>query len=195
MPAFLAGARHHFRRYLRLGVFLFAIYVASAIVYLAAMVAAYRVAEASDSTLVLTLLAALCATVLLAWITLVNWTYLLVQMVVVTDDLSVRGAARRVARFLDHRFKELLHIFLAVLAAVVVATLVSILTTAGLGAVSFVPLVGLATLPIQLLAWLVRGLVFQFLGLAALAAYLSVYRQWTADERASAADTPGGHSS
>ncbi len=195
VDAFLEGARRYFRRYLRLGVFLFAIYVVSALAYLAAMVVAYRVAEASGSTLALTLVAAVCATALLAWITLVNWGYLLVQMVIVTDDCSVRGAARRVASFLDHRFREMIHVFLSVLAAVVLATLASIVTTAGLGAISFVPLVGLATLPIQALAWLVRGLVFQFLGLAALAAYLSIYRQWVAGDRTSPVTPPEGQAS
>ena len=31
---------------------------------------------------------------------------------------------------------------------------------------------------LQLLAWLFRGLVFQFLGLSALGAYLAIYRQY-----------------
>lgn len=192
---FLDGSGMLFRRYLRLGIFLFATYLVSAMAYLAAMVVAYRVAEMSDSNLVLTLLAALCATVLLIWITLINWCYLLVQMTIALEDCSVRQAARRVATFLDHRFSELFRVFLAVLIAVVIATLVSIVTTAGLGAVSFVPLIGLAAIPLQALAWLVRGLVFQFLGLTALAAYLSVYRQWGADMTSTDVQASEGHSS
>ena len=38
------------------------------------------------------------------------------------------------------------------------------------------PLVGLAVLPLQLAAWLLRGIVFEYLALAALGAYLSHYR-------------------
>jgi hypothetical protein len=62
------------------------------------------------------------------------------------------------------------------LALVVLATVASVLATAALGFIGFVPIVGLAVLPLQLLAWLARGLLFQFLGLAALGAYAGVVR-------------------
>jgi hypothetical protein len=39
-----------------------------------------------------------------------------------------------------------------------------------------VPFVGLAVLPLQLLAWVFRGIVFQFLGLTSIGAYLRLYR-------------------
>ena len=55
-----------------------------------------------------------------------------------------------------------------VLVLVLLATVASILATAALGFIGFVPIVGLAVLPLQLLAWLGRGLLFEFLGLAAL---------------------------
>lgn len=179
LELFLDGAARYFRRYLRLGLFLFGVYLVSAAAYLVGMVIMYRVAADGDSNLLFTAWAALSATLLLIWITLLNWAYLLIQMTIAIEDCSVRRAGRRVLQFVDFRFRELVLVFLAVLVAVVLATLVSILTTAGLGAISFVPLVGLATLPVQALAWLVRGFVFQFLGLAALAAYLSIYRRWT----------------
>ena len=57
-----------------------------------------------------------------------------------------------------------------------------LLATAALGLIAFVPFVGLAALPLQVGAWLVRGLLFQFLGLTALVAYLRLYR----------GDPPGG---
>jgi hypothetical protein len=65
-----------------------------------------------------------------------------------------------------------LGVFLATAGLVGVATLASIVATAGLGLISFVPFVGLAVLPLQMLAWLLRGLVFQYLGLASAGAYL-----------------------
>jgi hypothetical protein len=51
-----------------------------------------------------------------------------------------------------------------------------------------VPLIGLAVLPLQLVAWLVRGLLFEYLGLTALAAYVGLYveyasRRTTLDRR------------
>jgi hypothetical protein len=42
--------------------------------------------------------------------------------------------------------------------------------------IAFVPLVGLAVFPLQIAALLVRGLAFEYLGLAALGAYVSLYR-------------------
>ncbi|HEY7056641.1 MAG TPA: hypothetical protein VH458_08965, partial [Vicinamibacterales bacterium] len=68
----------------------------------------------------------------------------------------------------------------------IIATVASILATAGLGLIAFVPLVGLAVLPLQFAAWLVRGIVFEYLALAALGAYLSHYRWYHR-----AADSPG----
>ena len=41
------------------------------------------------------------------------------------------------------------------------------IATAGLSLISFVPLLGFAVFPLQAVAWLVRGLVFQYLGLTA----------------------------
>ena len=38
------------------------------------------------------------------------------------------------------------------------------------------PLLGLTVLPLQLGGWLFRGLVFQYLGLSSIGAYLKLYR-------------------
>jgi len=110
------------------------------------------------------------------WITVVNLLYLLVQIVIAADDCSVAAAARRVGAFLRHERRHVIAIFGLVLGMVVAATGASVLATAALGLVAFVPFVGLAALPLQLLAWLLRGLVFQYLGLASVGAYLKLYR-------------------
>jgi len=39
-----------------------------------------------------------------------------------------------------------------------------------------VPFVGLAAIPLQIFAWLVRGVVFQFIGLTGVATYLRLHR-------------------
>jgi len=57
----------------------------------------------------------------------------------------------------------------------------SILATAALGFIGFVPIVGLAMLPLQLLAWIGRGLLFEFLGLAALTTYAGLVRRRAVD--------------
>jgi hypothetical protein len=58
------------------------------------------------------------------------------------------------------------------------ATVASILATAGLGLIAFVPLAGLAVLPLQFAAWLLRGFIFEYLALTALGAYLTQYRHY-----------------
>jgi hypothetical protein len=47
--------------------------------------------------------------------------------------------------------------------------------------ISFVPLLGVAVLPLQLVAWLFRGLVFQYIGLSAVGAYVKLYRRAALD--------------
>ncbi len=110
------------------------------------------------------------------WITVVNLLYLLLQMAVALADCSVREAVRVVVAFLESRGRDVAVVFLAVFGLVVLATVASFVATAGLSLVSFVPLVGFAAFPLQAVAWLVRGLLFQYLGLTALGAYLALYR-------------------
>ena len=57
----------------------------------------------------------------------------------------------------------------------------------GVGLIAFVPLVGLAVFPLQLAALLIRGLVFEYLGLTALTAYVTLYVGYAA-RRAEAVD-------
>lgn len=67
--------------------------------------------------------------------------------------------------------------FGVILAMVVVGTGVSVIAMGALGLIAFVPLFGLAVLPLQLLAWIFRGVVFQFIGLTSVVAYLRRYRE------------------
>ena len=83
-----------------------------------------------------------------------------------------------VARFVRASLREVAGIFGVVLLFVALATVASILATAGLGLIAFVPLVGFAVFPLQPPAWLLRGFVFEYLALTALGAYLSQYRHY-----------------
>jgi hypothetical protein len=152
------------------------VYGASAGLYLAVVFGGYRVASETGFEMGWTVIAALCTGILLVWITVVNLLYLLLQLVVAVEDCSVRHAVRFVVALFEARGRDLAAVFLLVFGLVVVATVASIVATAGLSLISFVPLLGLAAFPLQAVAWLVRGLVFQFLGLTATGAYLSLYR-------------------
>ena len=171
-----AGCRRFLRRFVRLGLILILVYIASAAAYLTLLM---RGADWLDGgQLGWTAVAGIASTVLVLWVTLVNFVYLLIQMVVVVEDCGVRSATRRVGRFLRAEPRLTLGVFGVVLLLVVGATIVSVIATTSLGLIAFVPLVGLAVVPLQLLAWLFRGLAFQFLGLSALGAYLTLYRRY-----------------
>jgi hypothetical protein len=125
-------------------------------------------------------LTALFTVLFVAWITLVNLIYLLLQIVVAADDCHTSAAVPRVTAFVRAETKGIAAVFGVILALVVCATGASILATAAFGLIAFVPLFGLAVLPLQILAWLLRGVVFQYLGLTAVGAYLQLYRGYAA---------------
>ena len=168
MDSYVESARALFPRYARLGCVLMGVYLASGAGYLALV--ANRVGGDGIGV------TALYTAAFVAWITLVNFFYLLVQIVIAADDCSVAAAAPRVVAFLRKELRNVSSVFGLVAALVVGATGASLLATAALGLVAFVPFVGLAALPLQLGAWLLRGLVFQYIGLTSVGAYLKLYR-------------------
>ena len=177
MERFLGGCSRLFRRYLALGVLLVVVYGASAAAYLAFIVVGYRTAEGRESVFGWALVVALSAVALAVWITMVNLLYLLMQIAMAVEDVGLADAFRAVARFVRATGRELGGVFAVVLAMVVGATLASALAWSGVGLVAFVPLVGLAVFPLQIVALLLRGLVFEYIGLTALGAYLTLYRR------------------
>lgn len=176
IDAFLAGCNRLWRRYVRIGFGLLIVYALTAAGYLAIVFGGYSLAANSAILLGWTVVAALASSALIVWITLVNFFYLMTQMVVAIEDVSVRTGVRLALRFVWGHLREVGAVFGVVLVFVILATAASILATAGLGLIAFVPLVGLAVLPLQIAAWLLRGFVFEYLALAALGAYLSHYR-------------------
>ena len=174
LERFTTGCSRLFKPYLAVGLTLMAAYAISGAAYLAFVVYGYR--AATDRVLLVgwTFVAALSAVLLVAWITLVNLLYLLMQIAIAADG-ELTHAPMAVLRFIRAEFRELAAVFGVVLALVVVATLASALAWTGVGLVAFVPLVGLAVFPLQLAALLVRGLVFEYLGLTALGAYVTLY--------------------
>jgi hypothetical protein len=173
LETFQAGARSLFPRYARLGGALMTIYVVTGGVYLALVLASRSAGDSWGITALLT-------AGFVGWITVVNFVYLLVQIVIAAEDCTVTTAARRVAQFLRRARGPVAAVFFVVLGIVVFATGASLTATAALGLISFVPLLGLTVLPLQLGAWLFRGLVFQYVGLSSIGAYLKLYRSTSA---------------
>jgi hypothetical protein len=175
VDGYLESARSLFPRYARMCLILIGVYAVSGLGFL--LIVTGR--DPSDNWG----LTALLAAAFVLWITGVNLLYLLVQIVVAAEDCGVIAAAFRVAAFLRREPGNIGSVFLLVLGLVVVATGASVLATAALGLVTFVPLVGLAVLPLQVLAWLLRGLVFQYLGLTTVGAYLTLYAAFADRDR------------
>jgi hypothetical protein len=174
---FIDSARSLFPRYARLGFMLMAVYLVSGTVYLvSAYQSGFRGSFGGLVTFAITV-AFVC------WITIVNFVYLLMQIVIAAEDCSVAKAWPRTAAFVRQQLKGVGAIFGVILGLVIAATGVSFLATAALGLIAFVPFIGLAVLPLQLLAWVFRGVVFQFLGLTSIGAYLRLYRDHTAEAR------------
>lgn len=164
-------------RFLRLGLALLAAYAVSGAAYLGVVLAAYRWTADPGVAILGSMTAAAASLVFGVWLTVVNLLYLLAQILVAANDWPVGRAARALPELLVAERRLIAGIFIVMLALVAVATIASVLATGALGFIGFVPIVGLAVLPLQLLAWLARGLLFQFLGLSALGAYASVARR------------------
>ena len=113
-------------------------------------------------------------------VTAINLGFDLLRVIVVTDDCRLRIAFGRLRAFLLADSRQVLGIFGVIGLLVTLAMAVSIVTTAGLTFVAWVPFASLIVLPLQVAAWLVRGLVFQYVGMTALAAYQTQYRRFTA---------------
>lgn len=187
--AFSISGFHHgcvrlFRPYLRLGLSLMVVYALTAAAYLAFIVYGYR--AAGDGVLFVgwTMLAAMATLALFLWITAVNLVYLLLQIAIAAGHPTLADAARRIVRFARAEFRELSAVFLVVFVLVVAAWLASALAWSGVGLIAFVPLIGLAVFPLQIAALVMRGLIFEYIGVMAMGTYVSLFRRFEAAEAA-----------
>jgi hypothetical protein len=186
LQRFTEGCARFARPYLTLGLALMVVYAASAGGYLAFLVYGYRAAEGRALVIGWTFVAALSAAGLVAWMTVVNMLYLLLQIAIAVEVVGVSGGCRAVARFIRSEFRELAGVFLVLVALVIAGMAASALAWSGVGLIAFVPLVGLAVFPLQIAALMVRGLAFEYLGLTALGAYLTLYQGYASRLREAA---------
>ncbi len=171
---FIESSGWLFPRFARLGLILMAVYLTSAGGYFGLVTASRSAGESWGVT-------ALFTAAFVAWITVVNLLYLLMQIVIAADDCSVAAAAPRVAAFLRRERGVVTRVFLVILALVVGATGASFVAAGLLSLIAFVPFVGLAVLPLQLMAWVLRALVFQYIGLTSVGTYVKLYRNFAAE--------------
>lgn len=179
------GGTRHFRRYFAVGLLQLFVYALSGGLALAFLAYGYNSAESGLLFLGWALIATLTAGLGAIWVTMVNLFYLLLQIAIAVDDIGVLPAIAKVSRFIRVEFKSVGGVFLVLLGVVVIAMLASALAWSGVALVAFVPLVGLAVVPLQVAALIVRGLVFEYIGLTGLGAYATLYRRYA--ERAARA--------
>jgi hypothetical protein len=175
---FLAGCQRLWLRYVKLGACLLAVYGVTATIYLLLFLGGLSLGGNSGVLLGWTFVWLAASSPVIVWITLVNFFYLLTQIVMAVEDVGVRQGMHGAFRFVRHSLREVAGIFGVVLLLATVATIVSIVATAGFGLINLVPILGLAVLPLQFAAWFVRGFAFQYLSLTALCAYLTQYRHY-----------------
>jgi len=176
LQRFTDGCSRLFRGYIALGLLLIVVYGLSIAAYLVFVAYGYRAVEGRALIIGWTVIATLAAAVLVVWFTVINLLYLLVQIAMAVEQVGVADGMRAAARFIRAELKELTAVFLVVAGLVIAATLASALAWSGVGLIAFVPLVGLAVFPLQIAALLLRGVVFEYLGLTALGAYLTLYQ-------------------
>jgi len=167
IDGFASAVRRFGWRFVRLGCGLLTAYLAMGAAFVAIVL---------DGTV---MVAAAATLALVLAVTVVNLFYLLAQVALVSEDCGAAMACRRVIAVFLRTWSAVARVCGFILAVVAGATIASILATAALGLVGFVPFVWFAVLPLQVAAWVLRGLVFQYIALGAVAAYASVYRSVT----------------
>src|SRR4029078_7698692 len=92
------------------------------------------------------------------------------------EDVGVRDAMRRVAQFIRTSLREVVGIFGVVLLLVAVIVGGALFASTALALIAVISFDGLAMVPLQLAAWMLRGIAFEYLALTALRASLTQYR-------------------
>jgi len=180
IEGFVRGASRLFRRYLGLGLLLTAVYTAAAACCLLLAYGLYRLG-AGDRPVLAGSVAALAFTLFFFITTLVNVLYLLAQIALAVRDCGVARAVAEVPRFIRGETWKVMRVFLVTVLLLILATALSLAAAWGFYLIAYVPLAGIIVLPLQLGAWMLRSLLFQYLGLTAAGAYLSLYRSFAGD--------------
>ena len=186
IEGFLDSVSRLGRRFVLLGAWLYAGYAVLATLAVAVLTLATRLADGDGWSFVLPLSAVVVTAVGLVAVGALQLTQALLQTIMTTDDCRLSVSVARLRLFLLHDARQVLGIFGVVLLLIVLATAASVLATTGLALIAWVPLVGLAVVPLQLAAWLVRGVVFHYMELTAWSAYQSQYRRYAEPEAAGA---------
>jgi hypothetical protein len=179
LDALLQGIRHYRRRAILLACWLGVAYLLVGAAYVASLTIGFQLVSASRWSAAWPLLVLIVTSTGVISITVINLTYDLLRVIVTTDDCGVGTALARLRSFVVQDARQVLGIFGVMSVVLALVTAVSVFATAGLTLIAWVPFAGLILLPLQVAAWLIRGLVFQYMGLMTLSAYQTQYRRLT----------------
>jgi hypothetical protein len=183
LATMIAATRRFARRSAWLALGLSVSYIVLGVGYVMALAGALRVADETTWAPAWPLLVLLATSTGVIAVTAVNLGFDLLRVIVVTDDCRLRVACSRLRAFLVADARQVIGIFGVVGLVVSAAMAVSVVTTAGLTFVAWVPFASLIAIPLQVVAWFVRGIVFQYVGLGALSAYQTQYRRFSGTGR------------
>ncbi len=183
LDAILDGVQRFGRRAAVLAAGLGLAYLIIGGLYIVAITFGFRAAVQSTWTAGWPLLVLVATSTCVIGVTVVNLIYNLARVVVIGDDCRVLTALARVRAFLIADVRQVLGIFAVMSIITTVGTAVSLTATASLAMIGWVPVVGLLVWPLQLAAWVIRGWLFQYLSLTALASYQTQYRRFSEPSR------------
>ena len=174
---FMDGCARFGPRFVRLALVLAVAEGAIALGYATAVVQAYRgFVSMAASWWIAPAVVAVSAIALIASIA-AELVYRIAQLALVMEDRSIGDAVRGAIAFVRRDALVVVRISVAAVLLSTLAFVVTLIAAAAFGLVSFVPVAGVAVLPLQAAVWVVRGLMLPFIELAALAAYAAVYRR------------------
>jgi hypothetical protein len=178
LAAVYGGAQRYGRRAASLAGWLCVAYLVIAGLTIGTITAGFHLAADSAWASAWPLLVMLATSAGVLAVTLVNLLFDLARIIVVTDDCSAADALRRMWRFVVNDSRQVIGIFSVTSAALAIATVAWLVATANVAIIGFVPVVGLLVAPLQAAVWIVRGVLFQAVGLATLSAYQTQYRRF-----------------
>lgn len=178
LAAVYGGVQRYGRRAASLAAWLCLAYLAIGGVTIGAITAGFQLAANSAWASAWPLLVMLATSAGVLGVSLANLLFDLARVIVVTDDCSAADALRRVRRFVVADARQVIGIFSVTSAALAVAAVVWLVATANVAFIGFVPVVGLLVAPLQAAVWIVRGVLFQAVGLSTLSAYQTQYRRF-----------------
>jgi hypothetical protein len=178
LPAVYEGVRRYGRRAAWLTAGLCLAYLAIGICTLAAIALGFDLAADPAWTGAWRVFVVLSTAAGVVAVSVVNLLSDLARVVVVTDDCRLSEAPARVWKFMVGDARQVIGIFAVTSGILALAAAAWLVATANVAVIGFVPVVGLLVAPLQAAAWIVRGLLFQFMGLATLSAYQTQYRRF-----------------